>query len=249
MILRRFTDSGVAQFSQYLMQLKTEPVLDPPRFLLEDAAYTEVVEPEGEVQEVTFGNRLEAAQYLDQLFTSAGLTGVERDTGLWAWLTLFFFDQLCPPGSHGRRDPGEYSAGVFVRLIPAVNSYLKYYRHLLLGPYLIFRAHREHPERALALLAAPVHTPGEVVGQIAAYQELVTNRAVVEAATLLYVDPVTRKLKRGTSGKGNGAPRRLAAVLNQFDLTWDLYAMDAQSILALLPKEFDRFRNNEAAER
>jgi hypothetical protein len=36
--------------------------------------------------------------------------------------------------------------------------------------------------------------------------------------------------------------RRLVAVIQQFDLTYDLYAMTADQILTLLPPEFDRWR-------
>ena len=35
--------------------------------------------------------------------------------------------------------------------------------------------------------------------------------------------------------------RRLADVLLQFDVTWDLYAMKANNLLELLPKEFKKF--------
>jgi hypothetical protein len=78
--------------------------------------------------------------------------------------------------------------------------------------------------------------------QIASRQELVTNSAVVTIATRLYVDTSTNSPKRGAGGKSRGAPRRLADILNQFDVTWDLYYMSAEDLLGMLPEEFDRFR-------
>ena len=117
-----------------------------------------------------------------------------------------------------------------------------YYRHLLNGPWRIFRIYRDSPDDALALLCQPLDKPGDVVEQIAAYQELVTNRAIVRLATLLYVDPVTRKAKPGTQTKKGGGPRRIYDFVNQIDLTWDLYAMDRDEVLAKLPKEFQRFQ-------
>jgi hypothetical protein len=46
---------------------------------------------------------------------------------------------------------------------------------------------------------------------------------------------------------GAGCARRLADVLKQFDVTWDLYAMTTDGLLGLLPGEFDRFRTPAAA--
>ena len=92
------------------------------------------------------------------------------------------------------------------------------------------------------MLCNPLWQPGEIAEQLASRKELVTNRGVVEAATRLYYDSTTRTFKRGAGTKTRGAPRRLADLLNQLDLTYYLYGMAADELLALLPKEFDRFR-------
>ena len=62
------------------------------------------------------------------------------------------------------------------------------------------------------------------------------------ASRTLYFDPATGSFKRGAGTKTRGAPRRLADLLNLLDLTYYLYGMTADESLALLPKEFDRFR-------
>jgi hypothetical protein len=113
---------------------------------------------------------------------------------------------------------------------------------LLAGPFAIYRAHRDDPKRALAVLAGPLHQPGDVAEQLAARQEIVTNRAAMALATLLYIDSQTLTVRRGASGRGAGSARRLAAVLNQLELTWDLYGMNTAELTALLPGEFSRFR-------
>ena len=104
------------------------------------------------------------------------------------------------------------------------------------------RTHRDTPERALAVLCQPLHKPGDIVEQLASRQELVTNRAFIAAATRLYVDSTTQQPRSGSGGKSRGAPRRLADFCNQLDVTWDLYAMEADELIDKLPKEFDRFR-------
>lgn len=120
-------------------------------------------------------------------------------------------------------------------------NFQRYYCDLLAGPWRIYRTHRDDPARALAVLCQPLHTPGDLVEQLASRQELVTNRAFLAAKTTLYVDPQTRLPKRGGGGKSRGTARRLAEVCNQFDVTWDVYATEAPELLERLPKEFGRF--------
>ena len=93
------------------------------------------------------------------------------------------------------------------------------------------------------MLATPVEKPGEVVEQFASRQEMITSVSLMSAITALYYDPVKQQIKRGAAGKAGGSSRRLADVLGQFDVTWDIYGMPSDEILALLPGEFDRFKS------
>jgi hypothetical protein len=235
--LRRLNPAGIARFEEFLNSLKTQTPQERPVNALEDPDTSEALEVEIKVVAKQFGSRLEAARYLDSKLGGSGLKNVEHDCGLWAWLCLFYFDELCPADGHGRHNPGDIA-----RWIPQPQNYQRYYRHLLAGPYRIFRAHRDRPERALVLLGGPLDKPGEIVEQFASRQEIVTNPAVIESTTALYWDFTVNKPKRGAGGKGAGSARRLADVLEQFDVTWDLYAMTSVNLLVILPKEFDRFR-------
>lgn len=238
MRLRRFNADGISTFAAYRGRLALEPALPPPIHLLEDPALSEPVPADVDVPARGFRNRLEAGRSFNELLDAARISSPEKDAGLWAWLTLFYFDEVCPPDGRGVRDPKDDEA----RLVPKLDNFQRFYRHLLLGPYLIVRAHRDNPERAIALLCNPLWQPGEIAEQLASRKELVTNHAVAEAATRLYYDPATGSFKRGAGTKTRGAPRRLADLLNQLDLTYYLYGMTADELLALLPKEFDRFR-------
>jgi len=242
MKLRRFNSDGVAAFVAYRNRLANEPRLPPPLELLEDPGMAEVISGAVEVPRRSFRNRLEAGKFLNELLDASRIQIPERDRGLWAWLTLYYFDEVCPPDGNGQRNPQDEA-----RLIPILDNFQRFYRHLLLGPYLIVRAHRDHPERAIAMLSNPLWKPGEIAEQLASRKELVTNRAVVELATRLYYDPKTGSFKRGAGSSVKGAPRRLAALFNQLDLTWYLYGMSANEVLSLLPKEFDRFRDAAAS--
>jgi hypothetical protein len=237
MKLQRFNSDGIAELVGYRASLLVDPTLPPPFDMLEDPALTQPISSDVDVPKRTFANRLEAGQFLNDLLDAAQIRSPERDAGLWSWITLFYFDEVCPADGHGRRHPQDEA-----RLIPILDNYQRFYRHLLLGPFLIVRAHRDQPERAMALLCNPLWKPGEIVEQLASRKELVTNRAVVDLATRLYYDPTSGSFKRGAGSSVKGAPRRLAALFNQLDLTWYLYGMNTDEVLSLLPKEFDRFR-------
>lgn len=57
------------------------------------------------------------------------------------------------------------------------------------------------------------------------------------------VDAFTQRIKRGGGGKAGGSARRLSDVLEQFDLTWDLFAATVGESVAVMPKEFAQFLN------
>jgi hypothetical protein len=233
--LRKLSLEGIRAFSDYLDVLDTEPMRAVPLNVLSDPRTSESLAKTVEVERKAFANRFAAAEYLYERVSRAGVVDVNRDVGLWAWLTLFYFDEVCPPQRSGARFPGERA-----RYIPDVSNFRKYYRHLLASPYRIYKAHRDAPERSLVVLSGALDTPGELAEQLSAYQEIVTNRAVMELATKMYIDPSSRKPRRGAAGKGAGSARRFPVVLDQFDLTWDLYATSPNELTMILPEEFTR---------
>lgn len=238
-LLRRFTEAGIARFAEVIDELRAGNDADVAALLV-DESLTQRLSEDDVVDVVPFENRRAAAEHLDRLLVpfESQLGDVERDRGLWAWLAAAWIDIIAPKNDSGRR-----KIGASARWIPVTDDYRKYYRHLLAGPFRIYRAHRDNPDRAMAVLATEVGSPGEVVEQLASRQEIVTNRNLLDAITELYYEPESGSLKRGAAGKDAGGARRLAGdILVQLDLTWDIYGMDPGEILALLPEEFDRFR-------
>jgi hypothetical protein len=237
MRLRRFNDNGLLKFREQLLSMKSDPTIEPPWHLLEDAAFTTAAPIEANVSREVFTTRMQAAVAMNRLIGDRPPPGTDRDTGLWSWLALFFFDSICPSCEGGKR-----KVGATHRYVLEAASHKTYYRHLLVGPYLILRAHRDEPERAIVLLCQPPNAPGDIVEQLASRQEIVSNPVMMRLATALYFDRATGSLKRGASGKHRGSARRLAEVTDQFDVTWDLFAVPWHLLLAKLPAEFDRFR-------
>jgi len=237
MRLRRLSEKGLQRFGEFLDSLTTDFPRHYPAELLSDDETSELISPCTEMDQHNFVTRLDAAKYLYEKLTGCELTGLETDKGLWAWLALFYFEHLCPRDKDGRYKPGERA-----HWIPAVDDARRYYRHLLAGPYRVFRANHDAPEQAMILLYGPLHTVGHFYYQLASRQQLVTNKSVLGLATEMYIDPTTREPKRGAQTYGRpGSIFRLVDVLNQLDTTWDLYAMTKDQIAAMLPHEFDQF--------
>ena len=233
MKLRRFNKEGIEEFALFRTLVQSEAAQADLESILVDPSLSGEVEGSVEVVQQQFSTRFAAGEFLHGIFSNGALPRLDSDRGVWAWLSAFYFNQLCPP--HGR-------LGDDARWVPAVGDFRKYYRHLLAGPYQIFRAHRDNPSRVRAVLANPVHTPGEVAEQLASRQELITNPTVMETATRLYVAEASGTLEPGAAAQGGGSARRLVDVLNQLDLTWDLYSLTAEQLLDLLPLEFEKFK-------
>lgn len=234
--LKSFNVDGINHAHSLLDWVAENPRSEPDTSFLDDESLIEQNYGIEFEQDKRFSSRLELAYYIHDKLSGSDIESPERNKGLWVWLSIFYFDQLCPPNSKGIRKPGERA-----RWIPDLTSWKRYYRHLLVGPYRIFAAHKNEPNLLVAILANQPSKSGDLYEQIASRQQLITNRNVVETINRLYYDEETEKLKRGAGGKERGGARRLADTLNQFDLTYDLYSVDSSQLLGLLPKEFSKF--------
>ncbi len=236
MNIRRFNDKGLAAFRNYLDEVKSDPTLSVPTNLLEDDECTEIISSKVELSARLLPTRMEAGTFLLEIVEKIGLTTPEKDVGFWSWMALVFFESLCPVDRAGKRKMGDKSRCILEL------RHDRFYRHLLLGPFLIVRAHKDNPDRAVVLLSNPPSTPGDISEQFSSRLEQITNKGLVELLSRLYFDPIHKTIRRGAAGKGGGSVRRLSMLINQLDLTYYLYGMTGEALAQLLPKEFDKFR-------
>src|SRR5260221_10934720 len=143
--MRRLNDAGTAKLTEFLQEVSEEAGIPVPSYLLSDPAFSEDLSVVAEVQERTFGSRLSVGRYLHGLFSQDEVRKHDRDPRVWSWLALFYFGELCPVRSSGARRPGNIA-----RWVPVGHAF-RYYRHLLAGPYLIYRSFRDQPEKAMIL--------------------------------------------------------------------------------------------------
>ena len=235
MLLRSLNHNGVARFRSALGKLRDGTSVEVSTDLLEDNAHTEAVSAEINVEPRSFVSRLELGEYLNGLLSALPIEEIDRNRGLWSWLSLWLFDVVCPCRADGSRKPGrDY------RHIPDF-GYRHRHRHLLFGPYELFR---RHGARSIVLLAGAPSSESGLYHEIAGRQELVSNPGVIDATVRLYMDRKTGTPKKGAQGSATvpGGVRRLVHVLQQLDLTFDIHAMTGRQIVDLLPDEFDVWR-------
>ncbi|HNZ35800.1 MAG TPA: hypothetical protein PKJ59_11375 [Syntrophales bacterium] len=240
--LRILNDRGVALYRDYLDELRGGSERKPPRELLADPWCSARFPLDVSVERRVFQNKLAVAAYLNDVLRLMPHSQIERQMGLWSWLSLFYFDDVCPPNKYGRRAPGPH-----YRYILDLD-FRRFNRHLLLGPY---NAYKLHGENAALLLYGPIHQTNRFFIELTSRQALFTNRGVIDAATLLYYDPRTGRAKRGagTTVRKPGALGRFVDVIQQLDLTHDLFSMKGPDVVALLPEEFAPWRKKAKEQR
>jgi hypothetical protein len=236
MELRKFTDNGLDQFQGYLRALSEGSAALPPLHLLTDPGFSKPARGRVQLDHIRFASRLDLAHYLDQ--TLEGLSErpdqLMNDVHLWSWMSFFYFDQVCPANDKGRRKPGrDY------RHIPEP-GYPHGHRHLILGAYLVYTIYGWGRELSRLALHTALSVESHFHHEIATRQSFITNRGIMEALHILYYNEPGQKPKRGPIMNKNapGSLYRFVGVIQQLDVTYDLYSMSGAEIVSLLPSEF-----------
>jgi hypothetical protein len=230
-VVRSLNRPGIERLRSYLAQLRAGGVLPPPLDLLEDTAFSNELPVEIVLDSRPFSSRFKLGRHLAERLAPLGSEITDRDVGLWAWLSLSMFEQVCPPDAKGVRYPGQD-----YRHIPEF-GYRHRHRHLLFGPYQVYR---RHDVRSILLLSGPVDSESGLYHEIASRQDLIANRGVIDAALMLYFDPKRGRPKPGAQGSHHqpGTVRRFVRVLQQLDVTYDIYGLSGRQLIELLPEEF-----------
>jgi hypothetical protein len=238
-VLRSLNRLGIDEFRAYLSRLRETGNAEPPRALLDDTAYSHELPVELVIEDRAFSDRYELGRYLAERLGPLRSDTTDHDVGLWAWLSLAMFNQVCPIDGDGKRYPGQD-----YRHIPDF-GYRHRHRHLLLGP---FQLYRRHGVTSLLLLSSLVHSESGVYHEIASRQDLIANKGVLDAALMLYLDPKRGRPKAGAQGSLHqpGTVRRFVRVLQQLDVTYDIYGLSGRQLLELLPPEFDMWQPQRA---
>ena len=225
---------GIGEFARYLDQLRRDGSMPPPVPILTDSGYSTPcslgsvrVEPRG------FATRKQFANYINMRFQEAGVLVDADEPGMWEWLSLYYFDAVCPIRQDGSRSPG-----VDGRHLLKDPDARRRHRHLLRGPYMLWRHYNGGTSGELDLLlsdALPVHAIAAT--HLGERLRLMSSTGALIAASQLYANPQSGKPKRGYSHEENGL-RAYCRFLNNLPDSFDLTGLSADTILALLPASF-----------
>lgn len=237
--IRRLNERGLKFFHNYIDRIAGGEKSDPPIAILTDDNWSDTVEFTKEIEMKTFKTRYEMGEYLEQLFRDINSQDIISDIGLWSWLALLWFDQLCPTKSDGTRKPSKPYNYI---LSPNYNHRP---RHALRTTWQLVS---KYSGNTRFLLSKSPNERGELLEQLAARQFFIGCTGIIEAASQLYTDPLRNTFKRGsTSQKRRGNIRRFINYLQQLELTYDLYILPGNEIIKMLPREYSGFLEDSAA--
>jgi hypothetical protein len=230
--LRSFNETGIETFSKWLSNGAVGGV---PHDLLRDDSFSKSLGPADLRPDETFRDRYEFGCRLVELLPKEQASrAISYDRGLWTWLAAWYFEQICPAASDGRR-------ALRKSYVYVLSNARLYYRHLVRTPWFLVSKHGENCRYLLASTAddpAPLSRQSYLLDQLAARQYVIASPTLVAAANRLYVNQRTGRPKRGAGAKGRGSPRRLALIANQLSLTFDIRDMPVDNFMKLLPEEF-----------
>lgn len=235
--LRKLNEKGVRAFSDWLSNGAVGPV---PMHLLSDPNTSDKLPIPILPSRREFGDRMEFGVYLNELLKGLDTVLISRDQGLWTALAMVWFDLLCPPDEGGgRKVDKEY------RYVLS-GSFQTYYRHLVRTPWQLVRDHGEDARFMLIrpkAVANPLSVHGEILEQFGGRQRVFGSKPIIRAANAMYLDPATLRPRRGVAGSGHGAAVRFGKVVRQLDLTFDPEVMSTDQFIAILPKEFAKWKD------
>lgn len=229
MTIRILTENGINEFFTQLQEIRIGTRQDLSIELLTGNNFTASFEEEIEIEEGAFKTKKELIEYICEKLKLKNNKHLYYHRGLWSWLSVFYFKELTSI-KDGKRKVNEDAK--YILMEP--KNWRRYYRHLLAS---FARVYCELDNLAIPYLSYPVPIWSDLHEQLFAYQEIATNKPLIEAANKLYWDEKNLKIKKGAGSKNEGSPRRFSDIVGQFELTFDLNAMPFDAILSIFPEQ------------
>jgi len=237
MKLRRFNSDGIHEFREFLNKCRSHPDAEVPVELLEHRQFTEIVAPEIQIVTQQFELKGDAARYLTPVLKPLLAAEVEKDAGLWTWLTLLFFDSVCPVDDDGRNVKNYYT------YVFEPNDTRYFYRHLL---YNSWRVLYLAPRFNRLLLKSRLDTFDGFTDQVMKRLYLTRIPCIFEVLDRLYWDAAGHGPRRGIVGSracAGDLQHRFPPRIRQLEMTYDLMSLTADQLIELLGDEFSFARS------
>ena len=250
--IRTLNENGIREMKEFHRRIYREnSTEDSPKHLLYDDEFSSSFEIPNTTQlfvdeEMTFGTQIEVGKYFCEIFKSSQvLNHVLYDQGIGSWLALQYFDSIC-----ARRKNGTWIANEEARYLPS-DHYRRFYLHHIFSPTVIYATHQENSKLLLNGLSNQV---SEFTNKLSLHPEVMLNPEMMKVLFLLYWDTESDSPKIGATTNprepgeriSDGSLRRFvgpSSFVFQHSPTWDFWEMDAETILEMLPEEFEKWKH------
>ncbi len=231
--LRRLTPAGIERARQFLSDLRDDPggPIEPPHDLLYEERNAARFVGEIEVERRSFQTRRDAAEYFEPLLKPIAHL-VADHAGVWSWLGMFYFAETVRRENGAVRLSPLDETFVVDRRDVASRSYQLRFRHYLWGSW---RLYEQHGERAAFLLDKELTWWGDIAQRSFGAIRTFNSVGIVPLILRLYTHGGHQK--RGFNFS-RGSLRHLIRVLDQLERTYDVYGMEPDALLKILPEEF-----------
>lgn len=242
--VRKFTDAGIKQVEALLKKIRTDKEMykDEVDELVNDPEYAREMPGGYKIDcELKFETKKDLCEYFVPLFGSEFLEANRKNTGLWTWLALAYYNQFV------KTVKGVVKLTSNARWVFDHDNYRLAVRHLVAGPVYLYKDFYDTSDEVKDMLFfSPPREFGGFIDAITYKMEGVRMPALMQAAAGLYYDhESSKRIKKGaTSQDKPGTVRELLRVISQLAQTRDFYsAKDAKELLRILPSQFDRFKS------
>ena len=235
MRIRRFNAAGIAAFRALLAATRDNPRATFPRDSVEDDALTETIPALITIEPKRFPTRREAAEYLTNCLAPLPPDEVAHDAGLWSWLSLYYFDEVCPARYGQRKVKNDYTY-IFEPRNPR-----HFYRHLL---FIAWYAHGVARPHDRLYMNVPLASLDKVTDEVMKRLYLTRIPCIFDVLDRIYWDASRGKARSGIASYSGVRPgdltHRFPIRIRQLEKTYDLQSLTADQLIELLGEEFQQ---------
>ncbi len=229
--LRQLTAAGIERAQEFLAKLRENPDRDhePLHELLHDQRYSRPFSETVLVEPRVFLKRREAGEYLSQVLAPVHHRIVDHP-GVWSWLGMYYFTGTAPE----KLSPNNMTFLFETEANSAHATRLQQqrYRHYLWGSWRLYEQHAHHAD---FLLDQAISSWDDITERVSGSRRVFNSVGLVPLILRLYTAGPQKK--RGHVGRPGGL-RHLLRVLPQLELTYDVYGMEPEPLLEILPEAF-----------
>ena len=252
MKIRRFNDDGMQKFNLLYNQIKISIINSKSiekgynanlkgqvKNLLNNYELSEEIEISKEIEFKKFETSYEFGVYLNNIFKEKNYSSIAYDSNLWNWLSLFYFNIIFHPKARG------YSEHRYI----LSDDWFTRHRHLVRTPWYIVNVYGKFGK---LFLAKETYTGTDYLEQFISHRISENYTKFAEIAYKLYYDENKNEPKPGYSKKFvkknkrktlvKGSLGRLVDKLNQYNEVYNIWEMQVQDIIKILPLEFDELK-------